>query len=61
MKCSTWECGGGGYKIMSFVMVCICLAQGVALLGGVACWSRYVTVGVGFKTLTLAVRKSVFC
>ena len=37
------------------VMVCICLAQGVALLGGV------VTVGMGFKTLILASQKPVFC
>jgi hypothetical protein len=37
------------------VMVCLCLAQGVALIGiGVALLSRYVTVGVGFKTLILA-------
>ena len=32
------------------VMVCICLAQGVALLGGWPCWSMYVSVGVGFET-----------
>jgi hypothetical protein len=39
-------------------MAYICLAQGVALLGGVAllewvwpCWSRCVTVGVGNKIL----------
>jgi hypothetical protein len=49
------------------VMVCICSAQGVALLGGVAllewmwpCWSRCVTVGVSFKTLILAAWKLVF-
>jgi len=37
-------------------MVCICLAQGVALFGGVAlleqvwsCWSRCVTVGVALR------------
>ena len=42
-------------------------AQGVALLEGVAqleqvwpCWSRYVTVGMGFETLILAAWKSVF-
>jgi hypothetical protein len=49
------------------VMVCICLVQGVALLGGVAllewmwpCWSSCVTVGIGFKTLILAAWKPVF-
>ena len=38
------------------VMVCICLAQEVELLEGVAllelvwpCWSRCVTVGLGYK------------
>ena len=43
---------------MTAVMVCICLAQGGALLQGVAllewvwpCWSRCVTVDMGFKTL----------
>ena len=52
----------------SSLMVCTCLAQGVALLGGVAfleyvwpCWSRCVTVEVDFKTLALAVWKPVFC
>jgi hypothetical protein len=25
------------------------------------CWSRCVTVGVGFKTLVIAVQKPVFC
>jgi hypothetical protein len=40
------------------VMVCICSAQGMTLLEGVACWNRYVTVG--FKTLVLVVLKSVF-
>jgi hypothetical protein len=40
-------------------MVCICSAQGVALLGVALlewvwpCWSRCVTVGVDFKTLIL--------
>jgi len=35
---------------------------GVALLEEVwPFWNRHVTVGVGFKTLTLAVWKSVFC
>jgi hypothetical protein len=43
------------------VMVCICLAKGVALLGGVTLWSRCVTVDVGFKTPILAAWKSVFC
>ena len=49
------------------VMVCICLAQEVALLGGVALlkfvwspWSRYVTVGMGFNTLALDAWKSLF-
>jgi hypothetical protein len=41
-------------------MVYICLAQRVALLGSIPCWSRYVTVGVGFNTLVLATWKSVF-
>ena len=48
-----------------FVMVCICLAQGVtwaiSYLEVWPCWSRYVTVGMGFKTLLLAAWKSVFC
>ena len=42
-------------------MACICSAQGVAQLEGVAllewvwpCWSGCVTVDVGFKALTLA-------
>jgi hypothetical protein len=42
-------------------MVCICLAQGLALIEDVVlleyvwpCWSRYVTEGVGYKTLILA-------
>jgi hypothetical protein len=49
-------------------MVCICLTQRVALLGGVAlleqvwpCWSGCVTVDVGFKILILAAWKPVFC
>jgi hypothetical protein len=49
-------------------MVYICLAQGMALLEGVAllewvwpCWSRCVTVVVGYKTLILASWKPVFC
>ena len=43
------------------------MAQGGALLGGVAslewvwpCWRKYVTVGVGFETFLLASWKSVF-
>jgi hypothetical protein len=41
-------------------MVCVCLAQGVALFGGVAlleyvCHCRYVQIG--FKTLILAAWK----
>jgi hypothetical protein len=40
------------------VMVCICLALEVALLGGVAVC---VIVGVGYKTLILAACKPVFC
>jgi hypothetical protein len=35
------------------VMVCVCSAQGEALLEVWPCWSRCVTVGVGFKTLIL--------
>ena len=49
------------------VMACIWLAQGVALFGGETlleyvwlCWSRCVTVNMGFKTLLLAAWKSVF-
>jgi hypothetical protein len=49
------------------VMVCICSAQGAAPLEGMTlleqmwpCWSRCVTVGVGFKTLILTAWKSVF-
>jgi hypothetical protein len=56
------------YSLDAFVMVCKCLAQGVALFGDVAllewvwpCWSRCVTVGVGFKTFILAAWKPVFC
>jgi len=54
-------------KLSPDSMVCTCLPQGVALFGGVAllewmwpCWSKCVTVGVGFKTLLLAAWKSVF-
>jgi hypothetical protein len=36
-------------SVMGCVMVCICLAHGVALLEGVPSWIRCVTVGVGFK------------
>jgi hypothetical protein len=36
------------------VIVCICLAQGVALLGNVALLIRCITVDVGFNTLALA-------
>ena len=49
-------------------MVCICLAQGVALLEGMALlewvwpfWSKCVTVGEGKKTLILASWKPIFC
>jgi len=42
------------------VMACVCLAQGVAYLEMWPCWSRCVTVGVGFNTLVLAAWKSVF-
>jgi hypothetical protein len=49
------------------VVVCICLAQGVALLRGVAlleylwpCLSRCVTVGMCFNTLVLTAWKLVF-
>jgi hypothetical protein len=48
------------------VMVYICLTKEVELLEGVAllewvwpCWSRCVTVGVGYKSLILAAWKSV--
>jgi hypothetical protein len=47
--------------VTTLVMVCICLAQGAALLGGVVLWNRCVTVGVGFNTLVLAAWKPVFC
>jgi hypothetical protein len=42
------------------VMVFICLAQEVALLGGVALLEWCVTVGVGFETLTLAAWNLIF-
>jgi hypothetical protein len=42
------------------VMVCICLAQGLALLGGVALMELVCHYGCGLKTLTLSARKSVF-
>jgi hypothetical protein len=49
------------YICFVFVMVYICLTQGVALLDSVAllewvwsCWSRHGTVGIGLKTLILA-------
>jgi hypothetical protein len=48
------------------VMVCICLVQGVALLEDLAlleevwpCWSRCITVGLGFNTLLLTTWKAV--
>ena len=47
------ELGDGIRKIglikTHVVMVCICSALGVALLEGVALWSRCVTVGMCFK------------
>jgi hypothetical protein len=43
------------------VMVCICLAQGVALLGSVTFWSRCGLVDVGFNTFVLAAWEPVFC
>jgi hypothetical protein len=56
------------YSPIIYVMVCLCSAPGVTLLGGVAllewvwpCWSGCVTVGVGFKTLIIDAWKSVFC
>ena len=49
------------------MIVCICLAQGVALFGGVAllelmwpCWSGSVTLGVSFNTIVLTSWKAVF-
>jgi hypothetical protein len=45
---------------MDSVMVCICLAQGVALMEDVVL-IECVTVGVGFKTLILSAWKSVLC
>jgi hypothetical protein len=44
-----------------YVMVCLCSAQGVALLEDVALLSRCVTVGVGSKTLLLAAWKLILC
>jgi hypothetical protein len=41
-------------------MVFIGLAQGVIVLENVALWSRYVTVDLVYKILTLAVWKAVF-
>jgi hypothetical protein len=47
--------------VKSGVVVCICLAQGMVLLGGVwPCWRKCATVGLGFKTLILASWKPVF-
>jgi hypothetical protein len=43
------------------VMVCVCSAQGVALLEVWPCWSRCVPAGVGFKTLILDSWKPVLC
>ena len=34
--CCSWKCGDGGHKMKASVMVCICSAQGVALVEGVA-------------------------
>ena len=46
---------------MHMVMVCIHLAQGVALLEWVwPCWSRCAIMGKGFKTLLLAAWEPVF-
>jgi hypothetical protein len=42
------------------VMICICLAQGVALLGGVALLEWVCHCGQGLKTLALAAWKPVF-
>ena len=53
---------------MAFVVVWICLVQGVALLRGVTLWSRCglgpswrmcVTIEVGFETLLLAALNAV--
>jgi hypothetical protein len=41
------------FKIATRIKTITCLTQGMTLLGGVASCSRYVTVGVGFKTLVL--------
>ncbi|EDL36700.1 mCG146313, partial [Mus musculus] len=46
---------------MSCVIVCICLAQRVALLEGVTLLEFVCHCGCGFKTLILAAWKSVFC
>jgi hypothetical protein len=41
---------------------CELVGMGVALLEWVwSCWSRCVTVGMGFKTLILAAWKLVYC
>jgi hypothetical protein len=44
---------------MGTVMVCICFAQGVALLEGMALLELLCHFGEGFKTLVLASWKSV--
>lgn len=48
-------------KTHGVMMVCTCLAQGVALLGGVATMGQVCHCGCGLKTLTVAAWKSVSC
>jgi hypothetical protein len=47
-------------RAMTTGMVCICLVQGVALLGHVSLLDKCVTLGVGFKNPILASWKPVF-
>lgn len=43
------------HQLLDGAVVCMYLGQGVAVLGGVVLLSRYVTGGVGFNNLVLAV------
>jgi hypothetical protein len=43
------------------VMVCLCSAQGVALLEGVALFEKVCHCGHGLRSLILAAWKPIFC
>lgn len=49
------------FKHLVPLVICICLAHELALLGGVVLLEWVCHVGVGFKTLVLAAWKPVFC